>query len=351
MRLGLSIWIVYWHTRGMVGVPWADRTLAIANISHIALPMFFALSGFLVASSLERTKYLPSFLTMRAMRILPALAVEVILSALVLGPIMTTYALSEYFTDGAFYRYFWNIVGYVHYDLPGVFKENHQTRVNGSLWTVPFELECYLALSFIFIVGIYRRTWAVAAFCLLASTWLAWRVGRSFSWETSPLPPGRLLIVYFIAGVLIFKIRDYLPGGITAAAIALAVSLAMVQFDATTWFSPIPMAYATAAIGCTAPPRTPVILDGDYSYGIYLYAYPIQQAWAQLLRSDSLAVNFLLSLATVAFFAAFSWHMIEKPILSKKDVASNAIGRLFRIRFTRSPDARSSPANAQHHRI
>lgn len=330
MRLSLAVWIIYWHTRAMVGIPWTDRSIALANMSRLALPMFFALSGFLVASSLERTNYLPSFLALRAMRILPALAVEVILSALFLGPLMTTLPWAAYFSDAEFLSYFWNLVGYIHYELPGVFKNNHTTRVNESLWTVPFELECYIVLSLIFIIGLFKRVWLLVLLCLLGSTWLAWRVGASFSWQTSPLPPGRLLVVFFIAGTVIYKLRSFLPGGISAALVSGAIGLAMLQFDSTTWFSPLPLAYSTAALGCTSPARMPVILDGDYSYGIYLYAYPIQQTWAQLLRSDSLVVNFLISLATASIFAAFSWHLIEQPVLSQKA----RVDRLLRSRLS-----------------
>lgn len=318
MRLGLSVWIIYWHSRAMVGVPWTDRSLLVLNMSKVALPMFFALSGFLVASSLERLNHLPTFLAMRVLRILPALAVEVIMSALILGPLLTVLSLQQYFAGIEFWRYFWNIVGYIHYELPGVFQSNPNTQVNASLWTVPYELECYIGLSILFLIGIYRRTWFLIAVCLICSALLAWREGPRFSWDIGPIPPGRLLPVYFIAGAVILKLRHWLPGGMITAVATGAVSVAMLQFDFATWFSPLALAYATAALGCTSPPRAPVILGGDYSYGMYLYAFPIQQTWEQLLRSPSLAVNFIVSVATIAPFAAFSWHCIEKPVLSLK---------------------------------
>lgn len=318
MRLALSVWIIYWHTRAMVGVPWQDRSLFVMNGARVALPMFFALSGFLVASSLERLNHLPTFLTMRGLRILPALAVEVIMSALILGPLVTTLSLQRYFSGPEFWHYFLNIVGSIHYELPGVFQTNLNTQVNASLWTVPYELECYIGISMLFLIGIFKRTWLLVAVCILCSMLLAWREGPRFSLETMPIAPARLLPVHFVAGAVIFKLRHWLPGGMIAALAVTALSLLMLQFDFATWFTPLALAYATASFGCTSPPRAPVILGGDYSYGMYLYAFPIQQTWAQLLHSHSLAVNFLVSVATIAPFAAFSWHYIEKPVLSLK---------------------------------
>lgn len=114
----------------------------------IVLPMFFALSGFLVAGSPVRCKTLISFLGLRVFRIVPALTVEVLLSALILGPIFTTKPLSEYFSSRSFFTYFLNVAGDVHFNLPGVFADNpHPSIVNGQLWTVPWELRCYMLLA------------------------------------------------------------------------------------------------------------------------------------------------------------------------------------------------------------
>lgn len=73
--------------------------------------MFFALSGFLVIGSLERSKTLVTFLGLRAFRIVPTLKVDVVLAALIIGPIVTTLDFKEYFTEIGFRSYFLNILG------------------------------------------------------------------------------------------------------------------------------------------------------------------------------------------------------------------------------------------------
>lgn len=318
MRLSLSVLVMLWHTFAVV---WGERGVTpewYQLFMRMVLPLFFALSGFLVAFSLERIQHLPTFGLLRALRILPALGVEILLSALILGPILTTVALSTYFTHPEFFRYFLNTIGWIHYDLPGVFRDNPVSWVNRSLWTVPFELECYALLAGLYLLGMYRRTWMLVVALVAFSAFCLWHY-RDYSYADAPLVPGRLLIAYFLAGNIICKLRDRLPGGLLAASCALVLGwLMLTNVAATIMLSPLVVAYASAAIGCLAPRKLPIIFTGDYSYGLYLYAFPVQQTVYSLMRSDSILENFLVSLAATSLFAAFSWHFIEKPILGLK---------------------------------
>ena len=98
---------------------------------------------------------LKDFLLNRSIRIVPALAIDIFVSALLLGPLLTTKPLPEYFSGKEFSHYFLNIIGFIHYELPGVFDSNpfaHQ--VNGSLWTVPYEIGCYALMSGLILFGL-----------------------------------------------------------------------------------------------------------------------------------------------------------------------------------------------------
>src|SRR4051812_38065274 len=97
----------------LAGLPlpaWAFTTAIV--------PLFFALSGFLVAGSAENLR-LSDFIANRALRIVPALAVEIALCALLLGPLTTTVPWATYFSDAQFPRYFLNAFGWIQYELPG----------------------------------------------------------------------------------------------------------------------------------------------------------------------------------------------------------------------------------------
>jgi peptidoglycan/LPS O-acetylase OafA/YrhL len=142
LRIGLATAVLTWHSIILsTGSAPLDRALWSGPFRFLPaaiLPMFFALSGFLVSASLEQNR-LHHFLTLRALRIVPALAVVVGLSALVLGPVFTTLPLQRYFTSPEFGRFFLNIVGLVHVTLPGVFERNPDPRfIASQLWTIPF---------------------------------------------------------------------------------------------------------------------------------------------------------------------------------------------------------------------
>src|SRR5271167_5053386 len=149
LRLILAISVIVWHSVLVCYGPAAEFyfwTGPPRPSIYFILPSFFALSGFLVAGSLERNK-IHEFLTLRIMRIFPALTVEVTISALIIGPILTTSPWREYFYSYRFLAYFLDIVGDIHYQLPGVFNNLPTPNfVNAQLWPIPFDLACYMAI-------------------------------------------------------------------------------------------------------------------------------------------------------------------------------------------------------------
>jgi hypothetical protein len=104
LRLFLALGVVAWHSIYVSGDTDAMHAVLagwIGVVKALLLPMFFSLSGFLVAGSMERTRTLEGFATLRVLRIAPALAVEVLLSAILLGATLTTLPLSDYFLAAA----------------------------------------------------------------------------------------------------------------------------------------------------------------------------------------------------------------------------------------------------------
>jgi peptidoglycan/LPS O-acetylase OafA/YrhL len=134
----------------------------------IVLPMFFGLSGFLVAGSALRTRSTSVFMTFRILRIVPALSTEITLSALILGPLLTTATLYDYFTNKRFFAYFGNVIGRLRLELWGVFEHNPVPRVvNGNLWTLKPEFYCYALMLVLMLTGIvYRRGLLSALFAV-----------------------------------------------------------------------------------------------------------------------------------------------------------------------------------------
>ncbi len=320
MRIVLALSVICWHSLlisyGTDQVFWGP---ALAPLSLLIVPMFFALSGFLVAGSLERSKSLFGFLGLRVFRIGPALSVEVLLSALILGPLLTNAGSAAYYASPMFHEYFWNILGDIHYVLPGVFQSNPTHLVNGQLWTVPYELVCYILLSFLMVFGIVRRRELLLGF--LGAYYAAQLLNTLFRESTAYQGAGGSSIVMaFITGVVLFRYRERLPWSRLLFAAMLAISLALPVFVPKGMrFAAIPIAYVTVYLGLLNPPRNRLLLSGDYSYGLYLYGFPVQQAVYTLGPAfHGWLASILVSVPVTAAIAACSWWFVENPVMRRR---------------------------------
>jgi peptidoglycan/LPS O-acetylase OafA/YrhL len=281
----------------------------------ILLPMFFSLSGFLVAGSLQRCRTLVSFLGLRVLRIWPSLIFEVLLSALVLGPIFTKLTISEYFSHPLFRSYFLNLLGEPQLYLPEVFTDIGGGSVNAQLWTLPFELQCYLVLSAMAIVALSRDAFRVVSFVALFHV-VVLAINIRVSRDGWISVHGIILLESFLAGVAAYFVRFRIPAhmGLFLASFALAyVLLLLPRGD---YLVSIPVAYLVAYIGSSNPQRSTFINSGDYSYGIYLYGVPIQEAVVASFKAGHSwwAAAFISTPATL-LVAWISWHVVEKRAL------------------------------------
>jgi peptidoglycan/LPS O-acetylase OafA/YrhL len=330
LRLFLATAIVLWHSAQFTigpSVYVTPPTSTIFPLVVLLIPLFFGLSGFLVTGSLIRLKTLRPFIAFRALRILPALVVEVTLSALLLGPIVTEIALSEYFTDSKFWKYFGSIVGLVQFKLPGVFLHNPIPEiVNGQLWTVPPEMVCYITLSILLVLGLPTRP-KVMLYLVIVAGFLV--VGRQLLFAPhAPFNYTLLAILCFYWGNIIYLYRQALPVHFLLFVIAVAVFIGTVVLlpRLLPVLGPPCAAYAACYVGMLKLPQLSVWLRGDYSYGIYLYGAPLQQLSVWLFPEQSWWENFVIAYCVTIGFAALSWHWIEKPALAlRKVIAPNRI--------------------------
>ncbi|MGH7116593.1 MAG: acyltransferase family protein [Stellaceae bacterium] len=321
LRVCLAVGVIVVHTastsygHGSDLVVWGGpQRVAV----HLILPMFFALSGFLVAGSLERCPTLVSFFGLRILRIVPALSVEVLMSAMIFGPMLSSVDLRAYFTDSEFYSYFLNITGDIHYHLPGVFLTNPIPRaVNEQLWTVPFELECYIALGGLAVIGIIgkrRLTLAIVAIGQCLWAWQAWKRGEVGATNGAS---GAILVLCFLTGILFFQYRDKIRVSKRLLVLSALLCVGLGWLPHGTYYVPIPATYLTVYLGLQNPPRQKYLLAGDYSYGLYLYGFPVQQAFASLGPwAHHWYLNLVVCLPAAFLIACFSWHTVEKPTLA-----------------------------------
>ncbi len=335
MRIILSISIICFHSILVSYGPLVETKAWVyaRPFYGMVLPMFFALSGFLVCGSLERTRTLVGFVGLRFLRLIPALAVEVVLSALILGAFFTNRSLPQYVHDPEFRRYFLNIVGDIHYLLPGVFDQNPMPgRVNQQLWTIPWELKCYVVLSVLSLIGLMRFRWGslilafFSPFALVALNALHHRglsAGVMQELSGHQAVSGAVLVASFLAGVSLFRLRDRITINPLLFFSSLIISVLLLKLPFAELLCPIPSAYVTIYIGVMRLKLWSFLKTGDYSYGIYLFGFAIQQAVAAIGSwTHHWWLNIAIALPITVLIAIGSWHLVEKPALKLRSKLS-----------------------------
>jgi peptidoglycan/LPS O-acetylase OafA/YrhL len=326
LRIGLSLSILLWHSfSNSYGLRYAESLSAfpVPPLLSALLPMFFGLSGFLVTGSALRTNDVKTFLTFRTLRILPALFTEITLSAMILGPLLTSLTLRQYFSDPLFYEYFGSLIGRVRFNLPGLFLNNPTPNfVNFALWTVAPEILCYIAMTLLMVSGSYRNAKAVLLMTVAYAVICIFLDSLDPPMRVAEVLPSKSLILSFLVGTVVFLFRRQIVYSRAAALVSLVAATSLV-FAAQRFSIPLLMymsipgyVYVVAVIGLTNIPKIPLLSSGDYSYGVYIYGFPIQQTIARFASEQNALTNFAIALPTTLVVAAISWHLVEKPFLA-----------------------------------
>lgn len=308
--------------------PWG-RLLGITPGS-MAVEIFFLTSGFLVTASLVRRRDVRSFALARMLRIYPGLIVAVSLTVLAVGFRFTTLHPSSFFTSAQTWIY-WarttTLVTNVEHLLPGAFENNPwRFAVNSSLWTLPYELTMYVVLALVWMaVSALRKTSGslferaivvIAALTMLAQLLLIGIVTSSAL---------RLSAMFFVGSAL-YVLRNRLPLSGRIFAIMLAVVVTS-GFDKRVFAYCYPLSLPYLVFYMAYVPGGLVRSFnriGDYSYGIYIYAWPVQQMTAALVPGVKPLEMFVLAFLGTCTLAVASWHLIEKPSLALKSESSPA---------------------------
>jgi peptidoglycan/LPS O-acetylase OafA/YrhL len=332
LRLIAALLVVLGHSFVLTG-----DLRAAADPVHLLLPrthahlvgvaLFFTISGFLITLSWQRRPEFARFLRARILRLWPALAVVLALTAFVLGPIVSTLAPRGYFAsaDGGS-----TVLGYflgnlalfdLRQTLPGVFASNPIPRVvNGSLWTIPYEAALYLCVAAVGATGLLR-------FPRIASVLVAIAIAVVVLWPTyggGPYPKklallGLQLGACFGAGSIACLLRRHVPVS-SAIMLALAAVALFARETPLMWLAVVYFVFWFAYV-----PKLPPIPRGlDLSYGTYLWAFPLQQTIVAVGHVATPLVLFAIATPIVLAIAAASWLCIERPALRLKDSRTGA---------------------------
>jgi len=289
----------------------------------LAVATFFVISGFLITMSWTASPRAVPYSVKRVARIWPAFVIVVLAAAFVLGPLVTTLSVRGYFTDPGTWSYVAHTVfmSPVKYRLPGVFETLPHRAVNGSLWTLPYEVLAYIGVLLLGFVGLMNKRVVVLTMFVLGLVLFRldvashqFHINADVGGMTFALLLG--LGTWFLGGATLYLFRDRVPWSYPVAAAALLLTVVGAVVGEAILFVG-GFAYLIVFVGTRQwHSWARVHRFGDPSYGIYLYAFPIQQtlvlagirgAWSLFLAATPI---------TVAFGYA-SWHVIERPAMRR----------------------------------
>jgi peptidoglycan/LPS O-acetylase OafA/YrhL len=330
LRLLLAVIVLQYHSfpcAGSTTHSFKERLMTFQiGGGWIAVNFFFVISGFLITSSWLRSAGLADYLRKRFLRIYPGLFVAMLFCAFLIGP-LTGASLPGYFSEFRTYLYFKPLILGPVEPLPGVLAQVPWKRVvNGSLWTIRFEIFCYLFLAALGLCGLLRRRicmLVVLAIAIIASRSVArdwphpWKLEVAYLGSLWEAPR---FLSYFMAGVCFYLWRDHILSSRVLALCALALLCAGYAFGLEAAMLPLCGSYLVFFVAFNQRlPMQRVGAYGDFSYGVYLYAFPVQQLlvyWLAVARHPlvltamALPITLLLSLA--------SWKLVEQPFLRRK---------------------------------
>jgi peptidoglycan/LPS O-acetylase OafA/YrhL len=344
LRLALAVLVIFSHAypialggdAGRAAEPFMVATRGQISGGELAVDGFFILSGFLITQSALNASGLADFARKRLRRIYPGFLVAWAFCVLVVGPLavggFAVPPLAESARNVVRAALLWEPA------YPGAFASNpFPLALNGSLWTIKYEIACYGLTALLWATGLLRRR---AAVLVLLLAFLSLTAGRAFG--VLPLPEREFSVSYlllgkptewvrlvacYLAGAAFFLWRERIPRS-PLWAVASAVTL---------------------LAGCFAPPLLPVLLPvfgaylllyagfspvkpltgaakrGDLSYGVYLYAFPVQQLLQHYFPTLPPLAQFALALPPTFLLAALSWHLIEKRFLIRSRREGRAV--------------------------
>lgn len=345
MRFIAASLVLYGHCYPITNRGTYDEiTLASRGIfpaAHMGVCIFFVVSGYLVTQSMKNSKTISEFVWKRIVRIFPALIVSLLLCVLVVGPLCTTLPINQYFNNPETYSFFKliKLFPYVDDKLPGVFKNLPTDHVNSSLWTLPYEVTMYFVLVILQKINLLNKRNVLLvfgvigfAFCVDATLNITHAGIYSFA-HARLIPVLHLSLVdtldfglYFMMGTLLNVFQDkftyqfpvfipmiFLWFGLGFMNVTNPTSIKIISY--------IALPYMVLYLANIKGKINDFGKLGDFSYGIYIYAFPVQQAIIYFYGVDiSITKLFLLTVLIVLPMSILSWYLVEKRALTFKNL-------------------------------
>ncbi len=314
--------VVYGHAFGVPGrdsVEPLHRLLGL-GAGDLGVDVFFFVSGLLVTGSFFGKSIL-HFAWARFTRIFPGLWFSLALCVLVAGLFFSPLPSFEFWSRHDTLTYLARNATM----LPGIGAQQSLPNAldpsdpvfNTSLWTLPHELQMYILLAVLGLIGGLRSPLLAGSVALLGA--VAVIAEKFLGVEAIAFDRARFLYfffsgasIYLLRGSVVLRWRYFLACTvIVLAAIAGSASYLLRQVALASalpylllWLAYVPKGFIRRFNSV-----------GDYSYGIYIYALPIQLVLFRTAAGSQPLANFILTMLIVLPVAAASWHLLERRAL------------------------------------
>jgi peptidoglycan/LPS O-acetylase OafA/YrhL len=334
IRLAMALLVVWSHSFAL-GLPTGEATEPIyivtnrhLNAGNVGVLVFFTISGFLICESYLKTGDFLRFIIKRIKRIYPGYMAATTLGAFVVIPLFSSVYMSSWTESSKTFGLNLLLRNYAPPSI--VFARNYSQALNGSLWSIPYEFWCYVGIAALGLLRLLTKTWLIvilifASIFLRATLDLLDKkpglglVGEVFGWPYLWL----LVLPCFLMGTACFLLRNrLLRSKFILAGLIICFFIACYLPIGATWqkilteaIFPFAMAYVVFYFSFSKTIRVRhATSKGDFSYGTYLFAFPIQQMLVSgFLLPFSAFVVLSLALSLGAGFV--SWHLVEKRFL------------------------------------
>jgi peptidoglycan/LPS O-acetylase OafA/YrhL len=358
IRFILAVAVIFSHsfsiyyTKEIDAEPVMIFTQNQLSTGSIAVSFFFVISGFLILKSLYNTKTLSQYFKKRILRIVPGFFIAFIVSVIIIAPLSTIYVdhrltlenVKAYFMAPVKKELLFDMVTLQCPHSIKCFRSSPlKDQINLAMWTIQYEFVCYLLLPFLVWLGMFKRKSAmIVLFFLFYIVLVIQNENDNFLNEnTFPYAINHFIylsylprfLVYFLAGSYFYLYQDQVIRSKYLALLSFTLLfLSCAWVKCLDMILPFAGSYLLFYIA-----YHPAInfhnfaKKGDFSYGVYLYGWPIQQLVINYLHPYINVYGLFFISAPLACLAAFfSWHYVEKVFLNMKDkpISINSIFKL-----------------------